>query len=49
MTFNVCVGVLPAYVSVYNVYTWYLQRPEEGIGSPGAATGGGCQLPDMGV
>jgi hypothetical protein len=26
-----------------------LERPEEGIGSPGAATGGGCQLPDMGV
>lgn len=32
----ICVGVLPAYMSVYHTCAWYLQGPEEGVGSPGS-------------
>lgn len=32
-----CVDTLPAYMFVYRVCAWCLQRPEEDISSPGTA------------
>jgi hypothetical protein len=29
-----CMGVLPVCTSVYHLYAWYLQRPEEGVWIP---------------
>ena len=30
-----CMGILPAYLSVHHIYVWCPWRPEEGIGSLG--------------
>lgn len=34
---------LPAYMYMYHVYVWYLWRPEENIGTPGAAVTDDCK------
>lgn len=36
---------LPVYVSVYCVHTWYTQKSEESIGSPGTGVKDGCVSP----
>ena len=38
-------SILPAHNYVYQVCTWYSQRPEEGTGFPGTGIIGGCALP----
>lgn len=38
-------SVLPACSYVFQVCTWYSQRPEKGIGFPGVGIIGGCALP----
>lgn len=38
-------NVLPVYMPVHQVYAWYLQRPEEGIGSHGISNTDGCERP----
>lgn len=36
---------LPVYVSVYCVHTWYTQKSEESLGSPGTSVKDGCASP----
>lgn len=38
-------GVLPAYIHVHHVYTWYSQRSEEGAGSLSTEITCGCETP----
>lgn len=38
-------GVWPAYMFVYYISAWYLQKPEDGIRSPGIGVSGGCKAP----
>lgn len=40
-----CLGVLPAYLSVYHVYAWYLGRSEEDNRSSGRRITGDHELP----
>jgi hypothetical protein len=40
-----CLGVLPACMSVYHVHGWCLQKPEEGIKRFGTGGIGGCEPP----
>lgn len=37
--------VLPACMHVYHVCAWYLQRPEEGVRSPGTEVIDSCKPP----
>lgn len=38
----ICMGVLPAYISVYHMKALCLQRPEEGVRPPGLGVTGDC-------
>jgi hypothetical protein len=40
-----CMNVLTAYMSMYDMCAWSLQMPEEGVGSPGTGITNGCELP----
>lgn len=40
-----CVGVLPAWASVYHLWAWWPARPEEDSRSPGPGVADGCELP----
>lgn len=36
-----CMGVFPTFMSVHHMHAWYMQRPQEGIGSPGTGLSDG--------
>lgn len=36
-------SILPACMHVHHVHAWYLQRSEEGIGSPRTRVTDGCE------
>ena len=41
--FNLCVLVFfPACISVYCIYSWGPEKPEEGVGYPGTEVTDGC-------
>ena len=35
-------GALPAHMSVHHMHSWFLQKPEEDVGSPGTRVTDGC-------
>lgn len=39
-----CMAILTAFTSVYHVYGWYPERPEEGMGSTGTGVTYDCKL-----
>jgi hypothetical protein len=40
-----CLGVLPAVISVCYKHAWHPWRPEEGVRSPAIVVTGGCECP----
>jgi hypothetical protein len=38
-----CMGVLPAYMTLHHMCVWCLQRLEEGIGCPGSVVTSSCE------
>lgn len=38
-------SVLPSFISVYHMYTWCLQKPEEGVRSPVNGGTNSCEPP----
>lgn len=44
-----CIGVLPAYMSVYRMCAWYLLQAEEGTGASGTGVTDGCELWMLGM
>ena len=40
-----CMNVLLACLSVYHMHAWSLQKPEEGIRTPGTGVTDGCETP----
>lgn len=40
-----CLGILPACISVHNIHAWCLRRQEDGVRFPGTRVRNSCELP----